>query len=63
MEISTNMAMVSQQQLNPPMLLPLIQMSQQTFHLPLEPLQKPYLSANGVQDLVTAIIPQESVVK
>jgi len=63
MEISMNMAMLSQQQMNPPMLLPLIRMSQQTFHSPLEPLQKPYLSVNGAHNLDTAIVPQESVEK
>jgi len=63
MGISTNMAMPLPQQMNLAMLLLLTQTSQQILHLPWEPIQIPHLSVNGVQDLVTAIIPQENVVR
>ncbi len=63
MEISTNMAMLLLQQMSQAMLFLLIQMSQQIFHLPWEPIQILYLSVNGVQDLVTNIDPQENVIR
>jgi len=55
------MAMPLPQQMNQGMLLLLTQTPQQILHLPWEPIQIPYLSVNGVQDLVTAIIPQEKM--
>jgi len=61
--ISTNMAIPLPQQKNQAMLLLLTQTPQQILHLPWEPIQIPYLSVNGVQDLVTAIAPQENVVR